>query len=273
MSQNVERARALKLIQKLMDQTTTRGRTQSEMDYAMGQLDKLMKTYNVTMDEVTLQGLEYKSMSVAGDLAKGDPMMNVICAIAEYTSTKTWRTPGSSKWVEGRTPRGRRCMKRIRVGKPTYHFFGISSDVEMAVFLYELIKNSLESETVRFKKSETYLNSPISQIRGRKRSMLYSFRDSFTTSLSWRLYDMARENEKTVELTPESTDLVFCKKSVREQKFKEQMGVKLTSAKSYRTGGSSSSGANAGYSAAKAVNLNRPVGNGGGYSGQLRLGS
>jgi hypothetical protein len=260
MSQNAERARAIALARKLMDQTTTRGRTEGEMNQAMDKLNAIQNAFNLTLDEIVLETLEYKKADVQGLAPKGCPMNECMFSISYFTQTKRWRTPGKKKYIHGRTPRGRACIKGVPVGLPTYHFFGLEQDVEMAVFLYELIKNSLQTSLDEFMKSPEYLN--ITR-RGGKRSAQYSFKHAFCTRVGYRLQEMAFANEKEQPtLAGSGADLTVCKKKVRDAKFDEQLGIKLVNRRSSVSGGNSSRGWSAGSSAANNVNLSRPINDG-----------
>lgn len=261
MSQNAERARAIALARKLMDQTTTRGRTEGEMNQAMDKLNAIQEAFNLTLDEIVLETLEYKKASVKGTAPKGDPMSNVLWSISNFTQTKRWCQPGKRKYFEGRNPYGRRCIKSTIVEPSEYFFFGLEQDVEMAVFLYELIKNSMESSLEDYKKTDEYLNLTR---RGAKRSAQYTFKHAFVSRIGNRLFELAEEQEKHMpKMAGTGNDLVLCKKKVREAKFDELVGIRLVSGgRKYGSGGNSSSGYRAGSSAANNVNLSRPVSSG-----------
>jgi hypothetical protein len=260
MSQNAERARAIALARKLMDQTTTRGRTEGEMNQAMDKLNAIQEAFNLTLDEIVLETLEYKKAFVVGTAPKGDPMDNVMWSIANFTQTKRWREPGKRKYFEGRNPWGYRCMKSTIIEPSKYWFFGLEQDVDMATFLYELIKNSMESSLEAYKKSEDYNNLTR---RGAKRSAQYTFKHAFVSRISNRLYELAVEQERHMpKMEGTGNDLVLCKKKVREAKFDEIVGISLSNRRSYSTGGNSTNGYSAGSSAANNVNLSRPVSSG-----------
>lgn len=261
MSQNVERARAIKLARKLMDQTTTRGRTDGEMNQAMDKLNQIQQTFNLSLDEIVLETLDYKKGTVLGTAPKGDPMQELLYPISYFTQTKRWREPGKRKYFEGRTPRGRRCIKSAQVTPAQFHFFGLAQDVDMAVFLYDLIKNSMDTALQNFIKSSEYLN--LSR-RGAKRSAQYTFKHAFASKIGYRLQEMARENEQNMpKMESTGNDLTVCKKKVREAKFDEHIGIKLVSGgRSYATGGNSDRGYGAGRESANNVNLSRPINNG-----------
>lgn len=264
MSQNAERARAIKLARKLMDQTTTRGRTEGEMDQAMAQLAKIKSTYDLTLDEIVLNTLEYKQLDVDAIAVKGCPMKDTISSIALFTDTKRWQSDGKKKTVSGYTPRGYYCYKRVSIAPGQYHFFGLESDIQMAEFLYTMIAKSLETASEAFKISVEYQN--LTGRRGAKKSAMYTFRHTFCQRVASRLSEMyytqeriERSARKAAGIEAGTNDITVCRKQIRESKFDEQTGIKLVSVKSYGHGGNSRVGSNAGYSSANNVNLSVPV--------------
>lgn len=270
MSQNVERARAVKMIVKLMGQTTTRGRTESEMEFAMDQMNKLMTTFNLTLDQVTLATLDYKTVSVEGVATKGDPMQRIVCGIAAFTDCKVWHEKGAGKYVHVAASYYKSsCVRRVAAAPATYKFFGIDSDTQMAVFLYEMITNSLVDATKKFQRSRMYTN--LKGVRGAKKSALVSFRKGFIGTLSSRLFSMHAEQIRNVRTASATgTDLILSKSKVREEKFNEQMGIKLRTTKSYSSGPRNMTAFGAGRESANTVNLSRPMPSGN-HAGTLML--
>lgn len=259
MSQNAERAKAIKLAGKLINNN---GRTEGEVEQAMTKLSQILNTFNLTINDVVLANADYQTIVVEAITAKGCPMQSIVCAIGSFTDTKVWRTPGKTKWVRGRTPRGYSCMKSVPVGPATYNFFGIYQDVQYAEFLYNLVRDSLATAEVKFKKSPEYLALIVR--RGQKKSALVSFRSSYVRRLSYRLNEMRREMEKDIREQDRingGTDIVSSKSAARSSKFDEMHGFKLVSSKSHRTGGNSHVGYGAGRESANNVNLSRPMGN------------
>jgi hypothetical protein len=266
MSQNVERARALKLARKLMENN---GRSESELNFATDKLNQLMTTFNLSLNEIVLANLDYKQITVEGVQAKGDPMNSVVCEIARFTDTKVWRQLGDAKRVNVRSSWRKRGGSRIvRTTAPKYNFFGLEEDAEMAEYLFTMIKESLEFETKKFQRSRIYTGI---KVRGGKRSALVSFKDGFARTLRFRLSDLRNEQDRTLRQQAADvgeTDIVILKEETREAKFAEQIGIHLVRATSYARGGNSSEGYAAGRNSANSVNLSRPIG---GYSSTGRL--
>lgn len=261
MSQNIEKARAIKLAGKLLD---NRGRSEAELEKSMQKLQQIMKTFNLSITDITLANADYKTISVPMLRAKGCPMSGRLTAeIADFTNTKRWRERGKRKYYQGMTPsrytkfgryvRSRPCMKSTVITAGVYKFFGIQQDVEMAQYLYEMIANSMKVALAEYKKSEEYQFLT----KGEKRSALYSFQHSFCSRVGWRLSELNAQTDR--EMASTGTDIVHDKTVAREAKFKEQVGIKLVSSRSSGSGGNSESGSWAGSSAGSKVSLNRPV--------------
>lgn len=152
MSQHEERARAVKQARKLMEMTTAAGASETEAEFAMKRLGEIQDVYNLTLDEIVLETLDYKKIELKGTLIKGCPMEDVVVALGKFTDTKVWRTPGQK--IYARSQKGRWRQKAVEVS--TYCFFGLEADIEMASFLYNYIKNTLDHLEEEFKKTDKY---------------------------------------------------------------------------------------------------------------------
>jgi len=257
MSQHEERARAIKQARKLMEMTQGRGASETEAETAMKRLSDIRKTFNLTLDEIVISNLEYQKQSVEQTATKGCVMSTVVMDIANFTDTKVWRERGRVDLSRARSRRG--WSYRQRQATPgTYEFFGIDSDVEMAVYLYDLIVKSLNVAEKVYRRSTEY-NSI--KVRGGKRRALVSFRKGFARRVSTRLSELALEQSRESETTAQTTgnDIVFIKSQVREEKFKEQVGIKLVKSHTYRHGPTDGRAAANGANSADSINFNRPV--------------
>ena len=269
MSQNVERAKAIKLARKLME---TNGRSQSELDFQTNKLNDLMTTFNLSLNEVILATLDYKQVTCEGVTIKGDPMSDIIYYIARFTDTKRWYETRGSKIVHVKGSYYKRSTTRcVNTLVPLYHFFGLAEDAEMAEYLFNVIKETLIAETKRYQASDEYNRI---NIRGQKKSALVSFRKGFISSLGSRMYELRSKQDRELRAASTAageTDIVFLKEGARESKFAEQVGISLTTRRSsyYGGGRGHSGGYSNGSSAASKVNLSRPVT--GKRSGQLLL--
>lgn len=255
MSQHEERARAVKQARKLMEMTTSCGASEAEANFAMKRLSEIQSVYNLTLDEIVLENLEYKQIKISATKQKGCPMLGLVTSIAKFTDTKVWLDPGQKDFK--RTKTGRYRIQAVGAGE--YNFFGLEPDLDMAKFLFDYIDNTREQLELAFKKTDVYTR--ITK-RGGKRSALDSFRKGFNNRVRSTMSDLYddRANERRAASTT-GTDIVLDKESVRERKFKEQMNLKLSPGS--RTSGyaSNTSAWSAGSRAASDMNFNRPVGN------------
>jgi hypothetical protein len=306
MSQKDERQKAIEKARLLHDRAKGAGSSEQEVETAMRKFGELMDTFNLTMDEISLAGEECKEVELSYDDGRTFRLGTVAVAIANFCDCVCYRSEKSNGYKKNEDGSIKRGPPRIdrwgneRPGhllklKPTYtnHFFGLSSDAETAAFLMDMVRNTCIKMVDEFKKSETYKT-----YHGSKLSLTKSFVDGFASRIVSRLNQMKREREAELERAREarmemgeldeagkaaevaaherrkgnSTDLVALKDAKVKDEFKAKHGWTVKYRTS-RSGGSSWTGRSAGGSAAEKVNLSRPVGNGGGYRGLLRLGN
>lgn len=265
MAQNEERARAVKQARKLMGMTMSNGASEAEAETAMKRLALIRSTYNLTLDEIVLATLEYQTREVISTATKGCPLDTLVPAIARFTDTKAWREPGKRTMRRYINKYGRPDYRMQSTGPASYKFFGIDSDVEMAVYLYNLLSQALKTAEKKFTNSLEY--KTINR-RGGKRSALVSFRKGFVRRVYYRLDEITCEQENTFNVESSGSDIVLVKEKVREEKFQEMLGIRLVKRPRYDSGISNGSAFGAGREAANTVNFNRPVG---GSSSNLKL--
>lgn len=303
MSQKDERQKAILKARKLRDRAVGAGSTEGEVDFAMKQLGELMDTFNLTMDEISLAGETCKKVVIEYSDGGTFKLGTVTVAVARFCDCVTYyqkRSNGYKRDAEGKIKRsaprrdywGNEKPGHLLKEKPTYenHFYGIDSDAETAAYLMELIREAARTSLKEFQKSETYKN-----YGGSRLQLTKSFIDGYASRMVSRLNEMKRHREEELEKAREareemgegnldheraaherrkgnSTSLILLKEKKVEDDFKAQFGWKVK----YRSGGGGGSwngtGRSAGSGAADKVNLSRPVGNGGGHSGQRLLG-
>lgn len=294
MSQKDERAKAIDKVRKLRDRMAGAGSSENEIETSMKVMGQLMDTFAITMDEVSLAAEECKLVSVDHFEGNTFRLGTVSVAIANFCDCVTYYNAKGK--VQKRDKAGERVFDKHN-GRPHYekagftnNFFGIESDAETAVYLMEMVRASALKAVAEFKKTATY-----KECHGSKTMLTKSFVDGFAHRLIRRLDELKDEREAEVVRAREaraemgedqqvldvevviherrkghSTDLVALKDKKVKDDFKAKFGwtVKYRSS---RSGGGSYSGRAAGASAADNVNLSRPIGNGGGYSGQRQL--
>lgn len=298
MSQKDERNKAIEKVRKLRDRAHGMGSSESEVEFAMKTMGELMDTFEITMDEVSLAAEECKKVEVKHDLGAVFHLGTVSVAVAKFCDCVVYRTTGSKRQkrnkagelVYGKNSRG---QLKPHYEKPSYisHFYGITSDAETAAYLMEMVRSAAVSMTNDFKKTETYKNYV-----GNKMSLTKSFVDGFASRIVRRLEELKDQREAELEKSRQarqemgentntldaervahmhrqgkSTDLIALKDQKVKDDFKKTFGWSVKY-RTGRSGGGSYTGRAAGAGAADKVNLSRPIGNGGGYSGQLKLG-
>jgi hypothetical protein len=137
-------------------------------------------------------------------------------------------------------------------------FFGAPSDVEMALYLSQLIHQSLCSEAESFKQSEAFKEERALGLQSR--TIMNSFYLGFTRRINFRLLDSRAAAESAwVEGMADAKALMTQQSSALEAAFKSRY-PRLGRASSGRSSSGRAEGAvSAGRSAANKVNLNRPV--------------
>jgi hypothetical protein len=295
MVQTAERNKAIEKIRKLRDRAAGGGSSETEVEFAMKTMGELMDTFNISMDEVSLAAEECKMITIGHTDGSVFRLGTVSVAVANFCDCVTYYTKGPK--VQKRRADGSLVYDtkngRAHYEKPLYnnHFYGIESDAETAAYLMEMIRKSAVSAVDEFKKTDAYLG-----YHGNKTVHTKSFVDGFASRMVRRLNTLKDERESELEAAREaraemgeseanldaermahlrrqghSTDLVALKDQKVKDDFKAKYGWSVKYRSSRGSGYGSYGGRVAGGNAADKVNLSRPVGNGGGHSGQLKL--
>lgn len=294
MSQKDERNKAIDKVRKLRDRMAGAGSSENEIETSMKVMGNLMDTFAITMDEVSLAAEECKLVKLDHYEGNTFRLGTVSVAIANFCDCVTYYN------AKPKTQKVDKAGKRVfdkQTGRPHYekagftnNFFGIESDAETAAYLMEMVRASALKAVAEFKKSATY-----KEAGGSKTTLTKSFVDGFAHRIVRRLDDLKDQREEEVIRAREaraemgedqtilnaevavherragrSTDLVALKDKKVKDDFREKFGWSVKY-RSSRSSGGSWSGRSAGASAADNVNLSRPIGNGGGYSGQRQL--
>jgi len=226
-------------IRALAAKTVENGCTEAEALSAMEMVGKLLNQYNLSMTQVELEAEEYKTHNIDTGRKQRHAVYFCLSAVAKFTSTKVW-------------------LNRTRTGLK-YSFFGQESDVLMAKYLYSLIVTAIDSETSRFKKSDSWIFAT------NRKGASTSFQMGMVTRISQRLKQMAFENSKELNNARGNNSLVLLKNQLVENAYNDQIGIKMRkeTATSRTTDGYAYY---AGKAAGDKVNLTRPVNQGAGMA-------
>jgi hypothetical protein len=124
-------------IQGLRAKTLENGCTEAEALLAAAKVAELLDRYDLSLRDVEIRHAPCERRAYVADRKKRVPLDECIGAIASFCDCRVWRE--------------RNAMKEAR-----YVFFGLSSDIEVAHYLTELIDNAVRSELGRFKTSAAY---------------------------------------------------------------------------------------------------------------------
>lgn len=245
-NQAEERALAITKIRKLRNQTVGAGRTEGEASMAMTKMSELMEVYDITMDEVALGNIEFVQEHVAIGSTKTDFMVNVLVNIGEFCGVIVWtgREPGTDA----------QYTRNYKVRKmKAYFFFGAKEDVEMALYLFEVIQSAINHETDKYKRSLG---------KGHRRGYLRTATHGFRMGMISRINDQLEEKteERTMKYESTGSDLVLAKDArVREELKKTGISLRTNHRRTHRGDASSRS---AGSAAGEGINLSRPINSG-----------
>ena len=230
----------MEAIRSLTNVTVDRGATEAEAMAAADKVEQLLKQYNVSLDRVFLGENKCVKAEVETEGLRKRPIQYCVCAIADFCDCKCWFQHGINKGLEYRPA--------------SYAFFGMETDIAMAQYLYRLIDQAIDNETIAFQQTPTYVYAII-----RRKTLTTSFQKGMVNRIYKRLSDMAK-TRKVGEAKPVAgtgTSLVVVKNQKVELEFAE-LGMKLRTAQS--TGSRIHKGSyEAGQVAGNRIGLNRPL--------------
>jgi len=218
----------------LLQKTVENGCTESEAMTAMAIAGRLMDTYQLNMSDIQIREEKCVQDRVQSPTRNRDSGVDgCMLALARYCDLKIW-------FSSGRT-------------ESHYGIFGLSQDVELFKYLYDIISNTVDLETKKFKKSDIYIQST------NRRGATTSFRKGFSSGISSKLTQMKNEREQEVrEQRRTGTDLVVIKNEIIEEEF-ANTGITLRKKYSYNRNAGNYGARQQGYKKGLNTNLNRGV--------------
>jgi len=222
---NIELAKVKQRIIALTSKTTENGCTEQEMISAMDKVGELLRIYNLTLADCQIA--DERCIQEQIDLGRSTRprWVYVFAAIGKFTGVKVWTS------------------------KPHVCFFGFEPDVQMALYLSNLVLLAMKTEGDRFKQTPTYKRSL------RRRHLMTSFTAGLTQRLDQRLRQTA-----PVANTSRGRDLVLAKEMMIEDMFRQNnpdLSLRKIKTRKISVHGEAFQ---AGKAAGDRVNLSRPVG-------------
>jgi hypothetical protein len=214
---NQNREAAIARVVALRAKTTANGCTEAEAMAAAAKAGELMDRYSLSMSDLDIREEKCRQGQAT---AKQHDVQMCGSAIARFCGCKVWRN--SSKGME---------------------FFGLPHDVEVALYLVDLVKNTMDLEFKLWTKTPSY---PKGQgVHGR--TLRRSFNVAFAHRVVIRLKEMTAAREAAAR-TATGTALVVVRNAVVNEQF-AKLGIRLQRGRStrYRShAGAMSAGAAAG---------------------------
>jgi hypothetical protein len=124
-------------IQGLRAKTTDNGCTEAEALLAAAKVAELLDRYDLSLTDVEIRDAMCEQREYAINRNKRMPLDGCIGAIAQFCDCAVWREKNSA-------------------GEMRFVFFGLPADLEVALYLMELIDNAVRSELGRYKVTSEY---------------------------------------------------------------------------------------------------------------------
>ncbi len=188
-------------IQALRAMTMDNGCTEAEAMAAAAKVAELLDRHDLSLSDVELRESKCERRAYETRRKNRIPLDYSVGAIGRLCDCRVWR----EKNPEGET---------------RYVFFGLPSDVEVAIYLAELIDNSVRSELGRYKTTHAY-----QRFRHQDRHVANSsFTLGMAMSIAQKLTDMKAERDAARNLG--RRDLVVVKTAVVETEM-AKLGLEL----------------------------------------------
>ena len=236
LSQNDELMRVKLRISALTARTIERGCTEAEAMAAAAMVGRLLERYALTMEEVDIRQQPCVQIAIPVGGKRRRPIDICVPAIARFCDCKVWLTRSELE--------------------AHYVFFGFDTDAQLAAYLFEVIARAMQNEVTQFRARSATRRSTL------PRQAATSFQHGVAVRTAERLEAMHTEREAAVaSQRPTGNALTIVRHQIVEDAFRAiqvrlrpQRGLSLRPDAAFE----------AGKAAGERVNLNRPVGRGGG---------
>jgi hypothetical protein len=230
--QETELDRAKRLIRAMTAVATDRAASEAEVNFAVERVGRLLQQFNLSMADVEL--------STQPCVQKKFDTNSKRKSVLHYTFKATADLCGVRVWLETSFPE-----KKLR-----WVFFGLESDVDMAIYLCSIILSAHKRAVEEYKDSEAYKRS---MYHGKTK--IASFTSGFGRRMAERITKMIQTN--SVESTGTSL-VVAAKEKYLADEF-AKIGLILTNGRGSKSNTRDRAGFFSGSAHANSVNLNRPV--------------
>jgi len=206
-------------IQALRAKTIDNGCTEDEALSAAVKVAELLDRYDVSLTDVEMREAPCERLEYETWRKKRIPIDGVVGAVAHFCDCRVWR-------------------EKNRAGEARYVFFGLRSDIAVALYLTELIDTAVRSELGRYKTTPDYR-----RLRHKERHMANaSFALGMVASISDKLTAMKVGRDKANSST--GRDLVVLKTAIVDAELekldlnlrRQRSASRMVSAAAYEAG-------------------------------------
>lgn len=207
----------------LLQRTVSNGCTEDEAMSSAEKAGQLMDQYSLSITDLQIMQSNCTKGEYKLKTAKSGHLGYIAVAVARYCDTKVWSSPGY------------RTNKGANITPGSIYFFGLDSDVEMSIFLMQIIANAMDRELEKFKESDWWSENVEGEYRGTGRSATVGFKAGFRSRIISRLNELKAERNEDLQrkqdemneaLGPErrertARNLVVVKRDHVEEEFKK----------------------------------------------------
>jgi len=205
-AKDAELDRLIGRIQALRAKTVEQGCTEQEALAAAEKVAELLDRYGLSLSELDLQQQACEGVSVDTERKRVGPVDDCVPGIAAFFDCRVWGEKTAS-------------------GTLRHVFFGLPADVAAAGYLYELVERAFETETARFRTSETYTAVDTRM----RRTATNSFQIGLARGITAKLRALREAREVTLRGTS-GRDLVLAKAGVVDEEL-AKLGLQFRSRK------------------------------------------
>ena len=204
---STDRNKAIERVSKLLNMANDKGASEQEALTAAAMATKMMEEWNINMTEIGIKSAEAvgcvaESAIFHNNWKLGDQIL--ARPIARLCDCKYWH------------------IRRTN----NFEFFGIKHDAEYAMYLYEMLSNTIRTSLEAYKLTDDFIDGAKDH---NKITMYRDFINKMQQRLAERIYEMALEKEHNVKLAKSSSNaLMVMKQDVIQAAF-EESGIKLKS--------------------------------------------
>lgn len=226
-----ERKKIIERVSKLLNMTTDKGASEQEAVVAAEKATALMTEYNINMTEIGLKNSKSVAQSAESTIFHNNWKLGdheIARPIARLCDCIYWHQSKTNNFI----------------------FYGLPTDAEYAMFLYEMLSNCIWVGLEAYKESEKFR---ILAEENNKITLYRAFIRGMQLRLAERLYEMALEKEHTVKAATGNA-LVVLKREVVEKDLKET-GIEIYDKKRTQRAIKSSDAYSEGQKAGDRVNI------------------